>query len=97
MPRPVDRRRTFYDFFNNLGPAKLAVLMVPLGFVESHMEATQPQRHAGEVFGLIREAPIRFQIRGHVYSAQHQRREPAATEQQIHVELNGWLPSAECC
>jgi hypothetical protein len=30
-------------------------------------------------------------------NGQHQRREPAATEQRIQTELNGWLPSAECC
>jgi hypothetical protein len=28
---------------------------------------------------------------------QHQRREPAATDVGIGTELNGWLPSAECC
>jgi hypothetical protein len=30
-------------------------------------------------------------------NGQHQRREPAATEQRMQTELNGWLPSAECC
>jgi hypothetical protein len=28
---------------------------------------------------------------------QHQRWEPAATDAGVESELNGWLPSAECC